>query len=147
MNSHNIEQNLCAPGNFIIDILRIILIGYSISAFSLPAVANDENDYLNQLSEEISKPEYLDKARAEILSSEKEERANKSGVIANNSDNILRDIKQFEFVLQRKFPSSYKLYSELKPPGRVKVYDTYKSSQKLSSAKRKIIDIFLGVEN
>lgn len=123
-------------------------IGLNVLLFVVPfvsflATASEEDEYLKMLSEEISKPEYVTKIKQEIAQSEKEEKteASKPGKKAKPDS-----FKDFEMNLVRKYPSSFKIYNDFKPKQKQEIYSIYASTNKMSKAKRKIIDIFLGLE-
>lgn len=105
-----------------------------------PAMAENEDEYLEQLSAEISKPEYLDLIEAEILTSEKTEKE-QSG---NGSENY-GNIAKFEGVLQKNFSASYTIYKTLSIEDRLEIFEEYKTTRKMSAAKRKIVDLYLGM--
>lgn len=99
------------------------------------------DDYLKGLSEEISKPEYVTKAKAELRETEKLEQSQSQP--NPKVKRALGDQITFESLLQTEYPASYQIYSELSIKSRLVVFKNFRSSKRLSAAKRMIIDMYL----
>lgn len=123
------------PGARLAFVLLASLVTSAISS------ASDEDEYLKMLSEEISKPEYVSKIKEEISQSEKEEEKQAS---SKGNKTAIKSFNEFETSLVRRYPSSYTIYNDFKLNQKETVYKTYVATQKMSKAKRKIIDLFLG---
>lgn len=109
-------------------------------AFGLPAPPSDDA-YLREIQAEGNKLTPLDKARAEIRESEAREKsaAGQAGTRTNT------DLGTFERLLNADAPASFSLYNRLKVEQKLAVYEAYRNNGKLSDAKRRIVDIFLGL--
>ena len=96
------------------------------------------DDYLRGLSDEISDPEYIKDAKQDLLDTEKREKSQGS-----NSAEIreaLLSMYNFETLIRTKYPKTHVVYSKLPTSARILIYDEFKSTKKLSTAKRMIID-------
>ena len=122
--------------------LNITLIFISIFASSISAShAKDlytTDDYLQGLSDEVSNPEYLDKAKQELRATEKLEQGQTT--TSTEIQNALFSMYNFENLLRTKYPSSHAIYSKLPVSARILIYDNFKATKKLSAAKRMIIE-------
>lgn len=96
------------------------------------------DDYLQSLSEEVASPEYLNKAKQEMLDSAEREKSNTFSVTEIN--NALTSMYHFETLLRKKYPSSHEVYSTLSLSARILIFDKFKHEKKLSAAKRMIIE-------
>ncbi|MCK5387178.1 MAG: hypothetical protein KAJ39_08320 [Gammaproteobacteria bacterium] len=96
------------------------------------------DDYLKGLSDEVSSPEYLEKAKQELRETEKREQSQTS--TSSETQKALISMYNFETLLRTKYPSSHAVYSKLPVSARVIIFDKFKSTKKLSSAKRIIIE-------
>ena len=83
-----------------------------------------EDDYMRSIRSEAATVEKLD----QHASSEK-------------SEQLLKD---FESALLLDSPNSYRLYQQLKPEGRMAVFQNYSKTKDLQSVQRQIIDLRLG---
>lgn len=96
------------------------------------------DDYLRGLSDEISSPEYLDKAKQELRETEKREQSqNTSG---SEVQKALISMYNFETLIRSKYPSSHEIYSKLPISARIIIFDEFRATKKLSAAKRMIIE-------
>jgi len=96
------------------------------------------DDYLQGLSDEISSPEYLDKAKQELRETEKREQSQTS--TSSEIQKALISLYNFEALLRTKYPSSHAVYYKLPVSARIIIFDKFKITKKLSSAKRMIIE-------
>jgi hypothetical protein len=105
----------------------------------LTSAAPSDDAYLREIQAEGSKLETLNRAREEIRQGEaREKAAGKTGAVAT-------DAKGFEKLLNADAQASYSLYLRLKPEQKTVVFDAYRRQGKLSDAKRKVVDLFLGL--
>jgi hypothetical protein len=103
------------------------------------SAAPSDDAYLREIQAEGSKLETLNKAREEIRQGEaREKAAGKTGAVA-------ADVKGFEKLLNADAQASYSIYLRLKPEQKTAVFDAYRKQGKLSDAKRKVVDLFLGM--
>lgn len=107
-------------------------------ALPLSVIAADDA-YLQELSQEVNKPEYVKGAESEIRASEATEKVQGD----KQKELAYKTIESFEAILKKQYPSSHTLYLKLTTEQRLKVHQTYLKTGKLSVAKRKIVDIFL----
>lgn len=112
----------------------------------LPVTLSAENlyttdDYLNGLDDEISSPDYIKKAKQDLRETEMREQAEN----ASNTDILkaLISMYNFEALIRTKYPSAHSVYSKLSISARVLIFDEFKKTQKLSVAKRLIIEKYL----
>lgn len=96
------------------------------------------DDYLQGLDDEISSPEYLEKAKQELRETERLEQT--QSVNSAEIQKALISLYNFETLLRTKYPSSHSVYSKLPTSARIIIFDKFKSTKKLSAAKRMIID-------
>ena len=96
------------------------------------------DDYLQGLSDEVSSPEYLDKAKQELRATEQLEQTQTSN--SSEIQNALVSMYNFETLMRTKHPSTHTVYSKLPVSARILIYDKFKNTKKLSSAKRMIIE-------
>lgn len=96
------------------------------------------DDYLQGLSDEVSNPEYLDKAKQELHATEKLEQSQNS--TSTEIQNALISMYNFETLMRTKHPSTHAVYSKLPVSARILIYDRFKNTKKLSVAKRMIIE-------
>ncbi len=113
-------------------------------AFTLAAHAADytiDDDYLQNLSEEADKLEYMDKAKQEVRHSEQQEASLSPEAIANvqRAGNSLHD---FERMLLAEYPFSYQLYRRLDMSHKKQVFSVLQTSNKLSRTQHKIIELY-----
>lgn len=115
------------------------LAGLSLLALVVSAAPSDDA-YLREIQAEGNKLETLNKAREEIRQSEAQEKnaRGKPGV-------TVADMKGFEYLLNADAPASYSLYLRLRPEQKSVVIESYRKQGKLSDAKRKVIDLYLGL--
>jgi hypothetical protein len=109
-------------------------------AFGLPASPSDDT-YLREIQAEAKKLSPLDRAREEIRESEAREKSAAGHAGARTT----ADLGTFEKQLNADAPASYSLYNRLQFEQKMAVYEEYRKNGKLSDAKRRIIDIFLGL--
>jgi hypothetical protein len=109
-------------------------------AFGLPASPSDDA-YLREIQAEGSRLTPLDRAREEIREGEAREKSSGGGGGARN--NV--DLATFEKLLNSDAPASFSLYNRLRSEQKLDIYATYRKSGKLSDAKRRIVDTFLGI--
>ena len=96
------------------------------------------DDYLQGLSDEVSDPKYLDKAKQELRMTESLEQSQTS--TSTEIQNALISMYNFESLMRTKHPSTHAVYSKLPVSARILIYDRFKSTKKLSVAKRMIIE-------
>ena len=96
------------------------------------------DDYLKGLSDEINSPEYLEKAKQELRATENHEQSN--AYTAAEIQSGLSSMYNFETLIRTKYPSSHAIYSKLPVSSRILIYDEFKTTKKLSAAKRMIIE-------
>ena len=96
------------------------------------------DDYLQGLSDEVSDPKYLDKAKQELRMTESLEQSQTS--TSTEIQNALISMYNFESLMRTKHPSTHAVYSKLPVSARILIYDRFKSTKKLSAAKRMIIE-------
>ena len=95
------------------------------------------DDYLQGLDDEISSPEYLDKAKQELKETERSEKSRT--VNSAEIEKALISLYNFEDLLRTKYPSNYSVYSKLPTSSRIIIFDKFKTTKRLSDAKRLII--------
>ena len=96
------------------------------------------DDYLKGLSDEVSSPEYLEKAKQELRETEKREQSQTS--TSSEIQKALISMYNFETLLRTKYPSSHTIFSKLPISARIIIFDEFRNTKKLSSAKRIIIE-------
>ncbi len=96
------------------------------------------DDYLQGLDDEVSSPEYLDEARKELRETEQRERS--QSTTSAEIIKALTSMYNFESLLSKKYPSSYAIFSKLPISTQISIYDQFKQTKKLSTAKRLIIN-------
>lgn len=96
------------------------------------------DDYLQGLSDEISSPEYLDKAKQELRETEKRELSRSH--MSSDIKTALSSMYDFETLIRTKYPSSHAVYSKLPVSSRILIFDNFRTTKKLSTAKRMIIE-------
>jgi len=96
------------------------------------------DDYLKSLSDEISSPEYLDKAKQELRETEKREQSQSTS--SSEVQKALISMYNFETLIRSKYPSSHEVYSKLPISARIIIFDEFRTTKKLSAAKRMIIE-------
>lgn len=99
------------------------------------------DDYLKGLDDEASSPEYLKKAKKELLETELREQSSSSTTA--DIQKALFSMYNFEALLRTKYPSSHSVYSKLPISARIHIFDQFKSTKKLSTAKRIIIEKYI----
>ena len=117
--------------------LFCLCIGYTFSSISQAKDLYTTDDYLQSLSDEVSSPEYLKKAKQELHETEKRER---SGDLSSEVKIALGSMYDFETLLRTKYSSSHAVYSKLPASSRILIFDTFRETKKLSTAARMIID-------
>lgn len=133
--NHRTHQKAKKPLNIALIIMCIFASSISITH------AKDlytTDDYLQGLSEEVSNPEYLDKAKQELRATEKLEKSQTT--TSAEIQKALFSMYNFENLIRTKYPSSHAIYSKLPVSARILIYDNFKSTKKLSAAKRMIIE-------
>ena len=131
------KQNFIGMQVYIQSTILFLIISSTLISNSQAEELYTTDDYLKGLSDEISSPEYLDKAKQELLKSEQLEQS--QAVSPSSIQDALASMYNFETLLRTKFPSSHSVYSKLPVSARIIIYDEFKSTKKLSSAKRMII--------
>jgi len=96
------------------------------------------DDYLKGLSDEISSPEYLNKAKQELRETEKREQSQNTS--SSEVQKALISMYNFETLIRSKYPSSHEVYSKLPISARIIIFDEFRTTKKLSAAKRMIIE-------
>jgi len=118
--------------------LFYLCIGVTFSSLSQAKDLYTTDDYLQGLSDEVSSPEYLEKAKKELHETEIREQSR-----THTSSDIkaaLSSMYDFETLIRTKYPSSHAVYSKLPASSRILIFDNFKKTKKLSSAKRMIIE-------
>ena len=113
---------------------------------ALPTLSNAENlyitdDYLKGLDDEVSSPEYLEKAKQELRETEMREQS--ESYTNTEIQKALISMYNFEALIRTKYPSSHSVYSKLPTSSRVLIFDQFKNTKKLSTAKRMIIEKYI----
>ncbi len=121
-------------------IFFIIFLSLATAIFSVSQADNlyITDDYLQGLDDEISSPEYLEKAKQELKETEKTEQSH--SVNSAEIQKALISLYNFENLLRTKYPSSHSIYSKLPTSARIIIFDKFKTTKKLSIAKRMIIE-------
>lgn len=119
-----------------ITLISICIFASSISV-SQAKDLDTTDDYLQGLSDEVSNPEYLDKAKQELRATEKLEQSQTS--TSTEIQNALISMYNFETLMRTKHPSTHTIYSKLPVSARIVIYNKFKSTKKLSAAKYMII--------
>jgi len=96
------------------------------------------DDYLQGLDDEISSPEYLEQAKKELRETEQREQSQSTTSV--EIIKALTSMYSFESLLRKKYPSSYAIFSSLPVSEQIVIYDQFKQTKKLSTAKRLIIN-------
>jgi len=107
-------------------------------SLGLPLAVHAADPYVDAMREEGRKLERADKVREEIRADEHAERQRPAGKSALTQ-------AEFEGLLRRDGAESYTLYGQLNAQKRGKVFESYRVSGKMSDAKRRIIDFYLGL--
>lgn len=120
----------------------IILVCLSFSVMS-PSISQAKDlyitdDYLKGLDDEISSPDYIKKAKQELEETEKLERSQRSTTA--EIQQALTSMYSFEKLMRTKYPSSHAIYSKLPVSARILIFNKFRNTKKLSSAKRMIIE-------
>ena len=118
--------------------LFYLCIGVTFSSLSQAKDLYTTDDYLQGLSDEVSSPEYLEKAKKELRATEIREQSR-----THTSSDIkaaLSSMYDFETLIRTKYPSSHAVYSKLPASSRVLIFDNFRTTTKRSSAKRMIIE-------
>ena len=123
--------------------LRSILLVCLFLSIALPSISQAKDlyitdDYLKGLDDEISSPDYIEKAKQELLESEKLEQSQTFS--ASDIQDALTSMYRFETLIRTKYPSSHNVYSSLPVSARILIFDEFKKTKKLSAAKRMIIE-------
>ncbi len=100
-----------------------------------------DDDYLQNLSEEADKLEYMDKAEQEARQSAQHEASSSPAVLAT-TQRAVNSLRDFERVLLTEYPSSYQLYRNLGITQKNRVFEIMQRSRKLSLAQHKIIELY-----
>jgi len=117
--------------------LFCISIGILFSPFTHAKELYITDDYLNSLSDEASSPEYVAKAKKELRATEMREQSQNQ--LSAEIRDALGSMYNFETLIRTQYPSSHAIYSKLNTSDRVLIFDEFKKSKKLSTAKRMII--------
>jgi len=122
---------------------QIIIIVFLYLSTTIISISHAEklyitDDYLQGLSDEISSPEYLEKAKQELRETERLEQ--NQTVNSAEIQKALVSLYNFEDLLRTKHPSSHSVYSKLPTSARVIIFDNFKRTKKLSAAERMIIE-------
>lgn len=96
------------------------------------------DDYLQGLSDEVNSPDYVEKAKQDLLETEKREQSQTSN--STEIQKALISLYNFEALIRTKHPSSHAIYSKLPTSARILVFDEFTKTKKLSTAKRIIIE-------
>lgn len=123
--------------------IKFIVLAGLCSSMTLFSVSQADDlyttdDYLKGLSDEASSPEYLEKAKQELRATEQHEQSN--AYSAAEVQSALSSMYNFETLIRTKYPSSHAIYSKLPTSARILIYDEFKTTKKLSAAKRLIIE-------
>ena len=124
--------------SFKLSTLFYLCIGIIFSSLSQAEDLYTTDDYLQGLSDEVSSPEYLDKAKQELRETEKREQSRSH--MSSDIKTALSSMYDFETLIRTKYPSSHAIYSKLPASSRVLIFDNFRTTKKLSSAKRMIIE-------
>ena len=124
--------------SFKLSTLFYLCIGIIFSSLSQAEDLYTTDDYLKGLSDEVSSPEYLDKAKQELRETEKREQSRSH--MSSDIKTALSSMYDFETLIRTKYPSSHAIYSKLPASSRVLIFDNFRTTKKLSSAKRMIIE-------
>lgn len=119
-------------------ILAALCSSMALFSFSQAEELYTTDDYLKGLSDEASSPEYLEKAKQELQATEQHEQS-LSYTTADIRD-ALSSMYNFETLIRTKYPSSHAVYSKLPVSARILIFDEFKTTKKLSAAKRMIIE-------
>lgn len=117
--------------------LFCISIGILFSPFSQAKDLYITDDYLNSLSDEASSPEYVEKAKKELRVTEMREQSQNR--LSSEIKDALGSMYDFETLIRTQYPSSHAIYSKLHTSDRVLIFDEFRKTKKLSTAKRMII--------
>ena len=118
--------------------LFCLCVGIIFSSLSQAKDLYTTDDYLKGLSDEISSPEYLEKAKQELRDTEKREQSQTHS--SSEIKQALSSLYNFETLIRTKYPSSHAVYSKLPVSSRILIFDNFKNTHKLSTAKRMIIE-------
>lgn len=105
------------------------------------AMAESTDEYLKGLDEEVSSPEYLSKAKRELLESEEQEKRHKQ--LSPDAKQGLQSITSFEQLLKTEFPASHNIYTQLSKIAQKNIFKHFQKTKLLSSTKRMIIKEYL----
>lgn len=124
-------------------LLNITVACLCLTATSISVTQAEElyttDDYLKSLSDEVNDPEYLKKARADLLVSKKHEQSQDLAAAADVRKALISRFN-FETLIRTKYPSTHLVYVTLPTSARILIYDEFKTTKKLSTAKRLIIE-------
>lgn len=118
-------------------VMQICLFG---TASSADYTIDDE--YMQNLSAEADKLEYMDEAQKELQESMRTEKQAPAGTTSEQMQTALSSSDNFAHVLSVEYPFSYQLYKNLDNRNKQEVFRTLKTSRKFSAAKRKIIELY-----
>jgi len=118
--------------------LFYLCIGVTFSPLSQAQDLYTTDDYLKGLSDEVSSPEYLKKAKKELRETEIHEQSRTQ--MSSEIKAALSSMYDFESLIRTKYPSSHAVYSKLPASSRILIFDNFKTTKKLSTAKRMIIE-------
>lgn len=119
----------------------IFILFYISASFMSVSQAKDlyiTDDYLQGLSDEVNSPDYVEKAKQDLLETEKREQSQTSN--STEIQKALISLYNFEALIRTKHPSSHAIYSKLPTSARILVFDEFTKTKKLSTAKRIIIE-------
>ncbi len=119
-------------------ILVCLYLSAALTSISLAEELYITDDYLKGLSDEISSPDYLEKAKQELRESEKREQSQTFS--SSEIEKALTSMYNFETLIRTNYPSSHAVYSKLPVSARILIFDEFKKTKKLSAAKRMIIE-------
>lgn len=132
---HNLKSTLTY-------LLSIAFTCLSLSVISISSAQAQDlyttDDYLRGLSDEISDPDYIKGAKQDLFDTEKREKSQGSNTAEIRKALISRF--NFEELIRTKYPKTHIVYSKLPTSARILIYDEFKSTKKLSVAKRMIIE-------
>jgi hypothetical protein len=96
------------------------------------------DDYLKDLSDEVSSADYIKKAKQELVATEKREQSKKTR--SADIQKAMLSMYNFDALIRTQYPSTHDLYSKLSINARIFIYKEFKKTKKLSTAKRMIIE-------
>ena len=111
------------------------------SSISHAADYSIDDEYLQGLSEEADKLDYMVKAEQEARQSAQHEASSLPEVITK-TQRAVKSLRGFDRLLLTEYPSSYQLYKNLDISQKNLVFEVMNKSKKLSQAQHKIIELY-----